>query len=46
VGKLKEKEEDYKRMEKRKINRKKGKGVLFSQFKIKTCTAIFLLKKL
>jgi hypothetical protein len=24
----------------------RGKGVLFSQFKIKTCIAIFLLKKL
>jgi hypothetical protein len=29
VGKLKEKEEEKKRMEKRKINLKKGKGVLF-----------------
>jgi hypothetical protein len=46
VGKLKEKEKDNKRMEKRKINPKRGKGVLFSQFKIKTCVAIFLLKKL
>jgi hypothetical protein len=30
VGKLKEKEEDKKRIEKRKINPKRGKGVLFS----------------
>jgi hypothetical protein len=31
VGKLKEKEEEKKRMEKRKINPKRGKGVLFSK---------------
>jgi hypothetical protein len=30
VGKLKEKEEEKKRMEKRKINPKRGKGVLLS----------------
>jgi hypothetical protein len=29
VGKLKEKEEEKKRMEKRKINPKRGNGVLF-----------------
>jgi hypothetical protein len=50
MGKLKEKEEEKKRMEKRKINLKRGKGVLFSvpfvNFKIKTYIAICLLKKL
>jgi hypothetical protein len=50
VGKLKEKEEEKKRMEKCKINRKRGKGVLFSipsiNFKNKTYTAICLLKTL
>jgi hypothetical protein len=47
VGKLKEKEEEKKRMEKEKINTKRGK-VCFSVYlpSIKTYRAICLLKKL